>query len=270
MKITASKLEDIRREKAAWDADLEQKRAAYNEEQSRYRQAQEDVFEPVRQYVEEMIASPLLEFEIRVDEGSFRNPGLEIRIDCNERKKFEDSSALSWNFRVNLDSNGQVVKESGSWSGLKATTPEQINSLKATVEALEALNAVDWAEVLNKELPDYKDYIKTVIPRNRPDFESQEKVAELEEYVGKPIAFKGSGIESLGGNRRYKAVWYIIHRETPKKYVVSLFTDYDIHRYDLDNASPQEVIEAFKDRSAYQVKKEYLLEALQYPFVTLG
>jgi len=281
MKIYSSKLEDLRRARDEYDADYAKRKAQYDEQRAAYEQAREDVMQPVREYVENMIKNPWLDFEVTVSTtsryrrmGTAKSACLEVRILCNERRHFDEASALSWNFNVSLDEEGNPIKETGSWSGLQATTEEQMRSLRATVYTLDLLNSVDWASVLNRTLPSWSDYITVSDSRrDRPDFESQIRALELEEFIGKPVALKGSPLESLGYNSRSKStVWYMIKRETPKKFIVVDITDYYVDQMlaSDDFNSKADILNWMSNRSGVQVKKEYLIAALKYPFETMG
>ncbi|MDR0248726.1 MAG: hypothetical protein LBI44_03575 [Oscillospiraceae bacterium] len=104
-------------------------------------------------------------------------------------------------------------KDTNSWSGLQATTEPQLESLRQTVRALEALNAIDWATLLAVELPDYGEYVTEQRGiGKRPDFEADIRAAELSELIGTSTIVR----------RRYgENSWYLIVGETPKQFRVA-------------------------------------------------
>ena len=61
-----------------------------------------------------------------------------------------DDVALSWKYEVRLNSDGEVTRETASWSGLKATNSTQLDSLKETVRILEILDSMNWASLLEE------------------------------------------------------------------------------------------------------------------------
>ena len=118
---------------------------------------------------------------------------------------------------------GNVLKESGSWSGLKACTEEQLASLQQSVDALVTLNGVDWAMLLDKAMPDADEYF-TRDPNEqplgqRPNFREQLIEAAVEECVGQDILVRGVA----GEGSRYRTgadLYYLITGHSPKQYQV--------------------------------------------------
>ena len=268
MKIYSSKLDDIRKARDEWDAESNRRDEVRRQERANYEQARHDVTDPIELEITENLQKfNLLDFEVRVEPSSgFRGGrGIEVRIGCNQNRIHDEDSALSWDWKAQLDSEGNVVKSSGSWSGLNATTEANMNSLRQCVSALEYLNSVDWSAVLDVETPEYSAFYSEMEARGRrPDFEFQMKEAELEELIGRPIAVLGTGIESLGYGHRAR-VYYIIRRETPKKYIVNAVPKSTMDWYE----SPAEAIADQMTHYTQQIKKEYLLDALNYPFETV-
>lgn len=225
MKITCSKKDDILKQKAEYDA----KQSAYEQKEKAIRKQwdedHEKVYAPVRDEIASALAKfNLLEFDISVSRG-WSDSGLEVRIRCNEYKKFSDDSALSWNYNVKLDENGDVVRETGSWSGLQATTAAQIDSLKQSVGAIEVLYNMDWSTLLNKRLPQRGDYYTKEIYDMRPDkpevsWEKQLEGAEIEEAIGKDIWYRCS-VKDSERDYWYDA-WVKFIKATPQRYVVKI------------------------------------------------
>lgn len=230
MKITASRRDDIIRRRDEYDAEAKRRREKHDREWLDYSQAQAVVFDVIRDEIFSMLKPfTALQFDVRVNTswGGF----LEARVDCNERNKFDENSALSWSYTATMNKTGEVKKETGSWSGLKACTDAQMASLRQTLGALEALNRIDWVSVLSKELPKYSDYVtQEERMEPRPNFEQELLEAEIEELIGKPVFVAGKTVGEGGYWRPGVDVYYIIHRETPKQYIVS-----EMPRYYVEN-----------------------------------
>lgn len=227
MKIIATRKEDILRRKAEYDAKVAEYEADQQTRRRNYRQAENAVTEPVRQFLYDTLAQfDLLDFEIDVHQNFralSRDSGLNVSIRCNERDKFADTSALSWNYDCYIEEDGEVKKESGSWSGLKATTAAQLDSLKQTVAALELLNSLDWYEILNKEMPKYSDYFDGGVERpERVDFNKELQEAEIEDVIGQNILVKVGGISEYGRT----PVWARFIKETPTQYQIEIIDDW--------------------------------------------
>lgn len=188
MKITANRKEDILRRKAEYEADAERRRKQVEEEEHNFHVAELAVTEPVKQEIEKIFSKyPTLHANVTVERAPFRQLGLRVRIDVNEREKFENSTALAWDYDVYLTEEGDVKRETSSWSGMQAVTSDQLKNLEETVAVLKELLDVDWKSILNKTLPNYRDYLKTDDPRydrNKPDFDRELMEAEIEDIIG--------------------------------------------------------------------------------------
>lgn len=219
--VEAGRREDIIKERDAWDAAHDQAEAQQKEEGRRFREAQDAVMGPIQQEIEQGMAKfDRLHTKVTVDTrwgGHGRGETIQVRVQVNEWEKFQDSVSLAWSMDIRVDpEDGSIVKETGSWSGLKATTAEQLEDLRQTLDALEYLNSIDWATLLNKKLPDYADFYKTYVPSNRPNFEQQLQELDLQELVGSNKALLCQNWESSGF--RGSQVWVQLIRETPSGY----------------------------------------------------
>lgn len=194
MRITASKKDDILKRKAKYEAD----KAAYDERQrgysKAYRAAEKEILEPIRQYLEKKLSRYSdLSFEISVERGwgLFEENGVNVRIRCNERNANRDNVALKWSYDAKVDEDGEIVRETSSWSGLNATTEEQMRSLRQTVSALDFLNDLDWEDLIKVKMPDYYDYYdENDKAPTREDWDQQLQDAEFEEGIGTDKWFK--------------------------------------------------------------------------------
>lgn len=260
MKITASKItadrrEDILKRKAEYEA----KNAAYNQDQydrsMRFNKAEQDTINPIKQQLEsDLSVFDLLQFDINV-ERNYGGKGVRVRIECNENRKFDDSSALAWNYDVNLTDDGDVKRESSSWSGMKAVTLEQVKSLRQTVEAVEYLLNLDWASLLNVTLPRYRDYYDGALPApEKEDFDAELREAELEEYIGTDTLILVDNFESSGWPGR--EVYVRLIRETPSQYICNVF-----HPYELTSLKEQG--RKLADRYTQRVKKSNIVPVVK-------
>lgn len=241
MKITASKRtieagrrEDIIKQRDKWDADFNTKQEQHEAEVRNWRIAQDDSVKSAEAYLESELGKfSALDFDITIDPtgkfvgvGGRREWAAKVDVLCNERDHFAQDKALSWNFDVYLDASGTPVKETGSWSGLQATTAQQLESLKQTLDALTFLNNVDWPTVLNIEVPKYEDYVHTHAPDrgDRPNFEQQLMEVDLEDLVGANKFVKVENWEGSGYRGKY--AWVQLVRETPAGYTIRVRGDW--------------------------------------------
>ena len=274
MKITSSKLDDIRKAKEEWDVETERRDSIRKEERQRYKKASDEVIAPVEYKISSALRKfDSLDFEIRgeIASGYRGSRGLEFRINCNESRVHDENSALSWNWSVSVNSEGDIVKDSGSWSGLNATTEENMKSLRQSVEALEYLNSLNWSELIDVATPEYGDYFTDQEYRgNRPNFEQQMKEAEVEEYVGTNTMLLGYSMPEYESrwNSSVKT-WFIILSETPKQYKVGELSAYMVKNYFENGESIEEIIEAAK-RYTRRYRKDRIISTLEYPLIELS
>ena len=254
-KITADRREDILKRKAEYEAKRAEYEADRDERSHKFEMAEYDVMNPIKQQLEsDLSVFNLLQFVVRV-ERHYGGKGVRVRIECNENRKFDDSVALAWNYDVNLTKDGEVKRESSSWSGMSAVTPEQVASLKQTVEAVEYLLNLDWASLLNVTLPHYRDYYDGALPEpEKEDFDAELREAELEGYVGTDTLILVENFESSGW--RGKEVYVRLIRETPSQYVCNIF-----HPYELSSFKEQG--RKLADRYTQRVKKSNIVPVVK-------
>lgn len=267
MKITCNRRDDILKRKAEYEADYNSRKARHDEQQDAYYRAERDVAELVESEVRSRLdAFRALQFDIRADRGRWGSGGMMIRIQCNENNKFDDDVALSWSYNVEMGKEGNVTKESSSWSGLKATTEAQMESLVQTVEALKYLNSVDWSVVLNKQMPKYKDYVTESDPqydKDKPNFERELFEADLEEAIGANAIVKGKAGEP-SGFRNGIEIYYMIHKETPAQYAVSEALGYRVDAI-IAEQGKEAGIASVRDGYQYRIKKDKFAELVSNP-----
>jgi len=232
-KITASKKDDILKRKAQYDADKAAYDARYKEHQSALREAERKVLDPIQKFLESQLRQfDALDFDIDVRRGYNWGKGdkeyefAEVYIRCNEHSKFEDSSALSWSYDIGLDSNGEVTRKSSSWSGLKATTVDQMKSLRQTVDALEFLNEVNWNTIIKVDMPKYSDYKLDEAAPKGEDWRAQLQEAELEELIGTRNIIKIYNWNTSPVSGKFAYIQVL--KETPAQYLVKVIDSWTI------------------------------------------
>lgn len=268
MKITCTKREDIIKQREAYEAERAARQARYDEQTRKYYAAEYAITSVVANELKSQLSKySALQFDVYVDRDDWELRGLRVRVLCNEHNKFDDDVALSWNYYVNLDKSGSVNKESSSWSGLKATTEAQLESLTQTLDALKYLNSIDWATLLNKELPKYADYVTELNPgydRDVPNFDYMLMEADIEEAIGKDVLLKGySSINQRGYG--VGSTYYMILKETPTQYTVCRIPGYAVNNEEYDL---KDVVERNKNYTE-RMRKDKLIQLLNKPIETL-
>lgn len=237
-----AKRDDILRRKQAWE-NLENKS---REEYDQYENARDSVFEAIQAIVKDKIGSTSLSLNIR---ASKNRGGTSVHVDNGDSP--HDEQALNWQWNVTLSDEGEIEKDSGSWSGLSATTPEQIDNLKESVRIIEILNNLDWGKILNVELPRYKDYIKTEVPQ-RENFEEQLLEADIEDAAEQGLLIKGHGYKMYAPRA---TVFYNVLNMTDKSFRVQ-----EVYEDDLSDES--------RWGSPYTIRKDKFFEVIDKPIKT--
>ena len=197
---------------------------------------------------------------------------VEINFDYEDRWNTpRENKSLLWSYKIELTENGEIKKETNSWSGFQAVTSTQIDDLMNSANLLKAIVEFDWAPVLEeaKETqPKYSNYIGIRDPNYDPDYKDPGydkliREAEVDEAInsGKWIkAYKGPWSNGIN-----ESVWYFVFSQTPKFYDVTKFALNNI-RWALTHEgpsneqlleeirNPQTISKYYRDR----IKKENL------------
>ena len=222
VKVNEDKRSDVLARKAAWQKDYDTQKAEYDTQRRNFRMAQNAVSEAVANEIKKTIGNVPKYLDIRAEEDFV---GYRVTVYYAEHNVHAEDKALSWNYSVTLSEKGEIRKESSSWSGLQATTVEQLNDLKESVRILEILNNMDWERILKKAMqdsPKWDDYVKAKSPESK-NWGNEIVLATLEDAVGQNVLIKGDG--ERGGK-----VWYRIVGETPKRFNVQSFSGYTVDR----------------------------------------
>lgn len=207
MRIIKSSREDVIRRREEYN----KRKAEYDDRLDEMHHSYESALEATLSPIKEYLTNELDKFDklvFNVYTGLNFGDSVEVKVSCNEYRVHDDSSALSWNYRVLLNSSGELEQESSSWSGLRAVTSEQLYSLRQTVSALEFLNSVDWKKLMDVDVPQYSDYVK----RNEldkpeyEDFDRQITIAAIEDCIGEDVLVLLQDAPSLGYNKVYVKV----------------------------------------------------------------
>ena len=255
MKITCAKRsrEEIVRDRDAYDAKRAEIHRIHDEQEKEWDKALYEVYHSVQAQVEAQLANfDTLNLDVYVSSGW--NGGLEIRVQSNQHNVHSEHKALSWEYDVSLTREGEVKRETNSWSGLNAVTEEQIGSLKQTVACLETLNSMDWTSILSTPTPDYDDYItvnKYDVDRYRPNFEQELREAEIDEAIQNGSWIKGHGYRYY--NQRAD-VYYKVLKATPSQY--------EVIEQDIENGRKSY-------NSSYKIRKDTFFQVIDSPIQTL-
>ena len=256
MKITCTKRsrDEIIRDRDEYDAKRKSIHEQADKERTNFRRALNDVYENVKSQLESELAN-FDTLNLRINVSSGIRDTLEVTVGSNQDDVHSKHKALSWDYRASLTEEGEVLRQSGSWSGLQAVTEEQLESLRQSVACLEVLNSIDWAVILATPTPKYDDYLITdsySIDRDRPDYESELLEAEIDEAIQNGSWIKGHGYKYYLSRA---TVYYKILKETP--------TQYEVMEVWEDNLKKGET-----NIHPYRIKKDTFFQVIDQPIET--
>lgn len=238
-----SKRDDILRKKEEYHRLYDQRTSEYDE----YSHAVSDTFNKLADSIKKAIGYTTL--NLRVNVKKLWN---DIMVNIDNGTDPHDRQALNWNWAARLNKDGELKTESGSWSGLSATTTEQIDNLKESVRILEILNNMDWKTILNVTLPDEAEYVKTPLPVY-DRFDDQLLELDVEDAAEKGLLIKGHAY------KRYQkgTVYYNILNMTDKSFNVQ-----EIREDDIGDTS--------RWGDPYTIRKSKFFDSILYtPFTTV-
>lgn len=243
LKITMSRRDDILKRKQAYDDAYTRRKSEHTE----YMKMRYSVLNKLTELVKSKIGDSSLNLNVYSDQ---QFGGL-ITVIVNNGTNPHDEQALNWNWSVSLTAEGEIKKDSGSWSGLSAITAEQIQNLKESVRVIEILNNLDWKTLLNVELPDYNDYVTSEYPKNE-NFNQQLLEADVLDAMDDGLLIKGHGYKYYNSRA---VVFYHILKENPKSFTVQ-----EIHEDDLSDES--------RWPDPYTIQKDKLYSIIDNPIKT--
>lgn len=267
MKITCNRKEDILKRKAEWEADFDAKRARHEDQYAKYDEAVEAQMAALSDEIMAQIGQTSLPL---VCNANRRFRGIEVIVDCaSDLSRHSMRAPLKWSYKAQLTAEGGLKTETNSWSGMDVTTAEDVAMLKETARVLEVLINIDWATLLQaakEKMPKYEDMVTEPNPdyRERPNFESELREAEIEDAIGKNVLLKGAAGES-SAYRQGSTIYYLITKESPSQY-----TGYEIPAWKINNGeNPADLVAAEKQYAPRRWKKANLLKHLDTPISTL-
>lgn len=226
---------DIIAARDAWDAEYDRIKSQFDSEVDAWNDAKDEISLFVADQVKAALGRAGKDLQVDVDFEFGGSPHVKVGNGTFVNHDFP----LTWSFDVLLDKEGNIKKETGSWSGLNATSLEDVKKLRDIVDVLETLNSMDWYVILSnmkEQYPDWKDYVKTkTIDRGtRPNFEADIRTLDIEDAIGQEVLIKGRPLRydtrfNRGGS------YYIIHKKTPKQVSVTECSVDSIDRYKKDN-----------------------------------
>lgn len=240
--VVGSNREEILKRRQLYD-DMKDRR---EDEEYEWKLASKQTLDEIAKSIRHMIGPVDIGLDIDVDTNMHDNLSITI---SNARNPHVKNQALTWSWTTELSSEGEIIKKSGSWSGLDATTPKELANLRETVKVLEIINNLDWDSILHTKLPKYEDYVKTDVPEPE-DFDRELLISDINDIVGTDRGIKGYGYY------KYK----------PNDYVIYRITDQSDTQYRVREILENHLDDRSKWSAPYNVSKQKFLDNLiRYP-----
>ena len=110
-----------------WDARSIEQKAKHDAQYAEFRNAQNQIFDGIKNQILAALNGIQLNLKVVVDTGySLNENSVRVYVKSNDDREHATDKALSWTWEVSLDKDSTINKKSSSWSGLQATTTEQI------------------------------------------------------------------------------------------------------------------------------------------------
>lgn len=248
-RINAASYADIVRQRDEYDAETDRLKVLKEGNTNKYRAAQRTIRENIANAVLKLIGPTSLNLDVYIDTDWMGDiggrPGWIISIKNNYYGN-NDQRALCWDITIKLNSEGDVVKESNSWSGLKAVTAEQIADLEESVRIIKLIATTDWRELLSTPRANSDDYEDADLNQSirdregaRPNFEKDMFDAQLEELLN------GNTAIELYSNEIYRGDTYILPTRVSEKSVTGYIFPIS---YTMHNQSIEAITRNFEER----------------------
>lgn len=254
---------EIDQQAQKYNAERDIKKNEYDAQMDNYMRVVRNIEDNARSNLEQVLPySDLIDIRVSRDydwRGGMPYLSVKISYDLNKTK----NQSLAWSYSVGLDSDGNIKKESNSWSGLNAVTQEQLDDLEKSIEILKKLNIIDWKSILKTDVPSVKDYVTTkTLPKK--DFTFEQFNADLEDFVGQDVIFISKYLKSE--NYYGSRYGYIIKRLTNKR--VEYVPIYDpIVRLKNNKDYTNYIKEQSQEGYTETMSKEKLLKALGNDYI---
>lgn len=252
MRIFARSVKEIKDERAQFDSERAQRNRVRQKNEQRRRDDEIAVLAPVRQAVEKLLSQfDRINFDVDVNittdfAGDYHGSKevIQVRITSGIDGLSRSDTPLSWDYTVNLTYSGDVKSETSSWSGMNVTTDEDVDYLEQTAASLRVLVDYDWKSLLDKKLPDYKDYM-TEGPSEWDDNEKARaldeelKEATISESIG---TYKGfAGYSQSQNYRRNTQGYYVFTGQTDKMFKYYFVPEYRIKQWERKETTSEEI-----------------------------
>lgn len=260
MIIVASRRDDILRRKSEYEADRAIRQERYDTQYRKYYDAQQSIYNEIESIIEDSLSNVNLNMDIRVRSSFGTRESIEVMV-SDENNKFDEDKAIAWTWKAYLDKDGNVKKESNSWSGFNAVSDANIAYLEEVLKAVKILNNTDWSTLLSRQLPEWGDYITEDNPRydrNVPNFDRELLEADIEDIIG-----TNTGVLcDAESSKFYRGqVYRFIVSQTPAQYTV-----FDIPKIYVDNGD----VDISKYNSyTYRISKSKFFDYLIKPLKTV-
>lgn len=258
MKITCNRRDDILKRKQEYESDRAKRQAKYDEEYKAWKDEEHGRRQSLEKAVIRAIGNTTLDLTIYV--GMSFGTGYRIRV-SDEDNKFDGDKALSWTWEVSLDKDGDVKKESSSWSDMKAVSAANLSNLKEIVRVLEILNNIDFKTMLNRVTPpNPDDYITGPSPEyeTAPSFDKELMEVDVEDCIGTRKGILGTYSKIYRGD-----VYHFIQRETPASYTVWDIPAYYVENHEGSLSDLYETYYAKRDSYTYTIRKNTFFETIE-------
>lgn len=256
--VTASKRDEILQRKADWEAEYNTRKAVYDDQYNKFSKMNKSESDRLADTIKDAIGDTTLDLDLQVSDDFYGN--YQVRL-ADETDIFNESKALSWSYSVRLDKDNNIIKETSSWSGLKATTIENLENLKEIVRVLERLNRIDWQALMSTiRPPKYADYVTVEDLRyeDHPDFDSELREAALDDMVG-----TSTGIVCEDSKYYRGLVYRFITKVNPSSYRV-----FDVPQYYADKGMTYDEILDKYSAYSYIIQKAKMLRSIHKPEIT--
>lgn len=228
IKVRASKADDLRKEQQQWQMRYDARKQLYKDQNARYNAARWDWKDNLVDLIKKQFSSyieKLPYLEIFADYG-WRNVEIRFKYADYVDKEDREKVSLRWSYTITLSEAGEVKRETNSWSGFEAVSPEQVDDLMNSANFLKAIVDYDWAPILaaaKESLPKSEQYVGIRNPDwddeyKDPGYDNMIREAELEENIGKDVWIRGDNGKT----------WYKIVSATPKFYNIAKVDDWTI------------------------------------------
>ena len=238
--VKSSRKDDLIREKAEWQKKYDARKQLYDDQERNYDEARWNWEDSIRDLVNKQFKSYIDKLPgLKINVDRWYGDSIEVNIQYEDRwGEDRANKSLFWDYDIRLTSKGEIDRESNSWSGFQAVTPEQVDDLLNSANFLKAIVEFDWAPLLQEAMnsrPKYSQYIGIKDPNYDPEYkdpgyDKMIKEAEIEDVLGGGNWVK---IDSDWGSGR----WVYIISETPKFYTYTSVGDWEVTHATPDNTN---------------------------------